>query len=80
MKSIVPTWLQRYFKQNEEEASPTEQSNQEENVNYHSFADDITDNPLDIDGRITPEPTRISLEGRLNILSKLTVLVYPCCW
>ncbi|XP_053102411.1 nuclear pore complex protein Nup153 isoform X2 [Hemicordylus capensis] len=62
VKSIVPTWLQSYFKQNEE-ASSNEQRRQEENVNYHpAFADDIADNPLEIDGRITPEPTRITLE------------------
>ncbi|XP_066481315.1 nuclear pore complex protein Nup153 isoform X2 [Tiliqua scincoides] len=57
VKSIVPTWLQRYFRQNEE-ASPSEQRSQQENVNYHpAFADDIADDNLEIDGRITPEPT-----------------------
>ncbi|KAF7245216.1 hypothetical protein EYD10_08731 [Varanus komodoensis] len=62
VKSIVPTWLQRYFKQNEE-TSPGEQRSLEENINYHpAFADDITDNTLEIDGRITPDPTRITLE------------------
>ncbi|KAL8182638.1 UNVERIFIED_CONTAM: hypothetical protein K2H54_059204 [Gekko kuhli] len=63
VKNIVPTWLQRYFRQSEE-ASPNEQRSQEENVNFHpAFAADITDNTLEIDGRITPEPTRINLEG-----------------
>nr|XP_056710786.1 nuclear pore complex protein Nup153 [Euleptes europaea] len=63
VKNIVPTWLQRYFRQSEE-ASPDEQRSQEENVNFHpDFASDITDNALEIDGRITPEPTRINLEG-----------------
>ncbi|XP_062986454.1 nuclear pore complex protein Nup153 isoform X2 [Elgaria multicarinata webbii] len=62
VKSIVPTWLQRYFKQNED-TSPREQRSLEENVNYHpAFADDIADNTLEIDGRITPDPTRITLE------------------
>ncbi|KAM6455196.1 nuclear pore complex protein Nup153 isoform 2-T2 [Liasis olivaceus] len=61
VKSIVPTWLQRYFRQNEETSS-NEQRNLEEDINYHpAFADDITDNTLEIDGRITPEPTRITL-------------------
>ncbi|XP_015261753.1 PREDICTED: nuclear pore complex protein Nup153 [Gekko japonicus] len=63
VKNIVPTWLQRYFRQSEE-ASPNEQRSQEENVNFHpAFAADITDNTLEIDGRITPEPTRINLDG-----------------
>ncbi|XP_054840930.1 nuclear pore complex protein Nup153 isoform X2 [Eublepharis macularius] len=63
VKSIVPTWLQRYFRQSEE-ASPNEQRSQEENVNCHTaFAGNITEDNLEIDGRITPEPTRINLEG-----------------
>ncbi|XP_033010496.1 nuclear pore complex protein Nup153 isoform X2 [Lacerta agilis] len=62
VKSIVPAWLQRYFRQSEE-ASPSEQRNLEENVNYHpAFEDDDADNTLEIDGRITPEPTRITLD------------------
>ncbi|KAJ6664504.1 hypothetical protein lerEdw1_007161 [Lerista edwardsae] len=62
VKSIVPTWLQRYFRQNEED-STSEQRSQEENVNYHpAFANDIADDNLEIDGRITPEPTRIISE------------------
>ncbi|KAH0617914.1 hypothetical protein JD844_016655 [Phrynosoma platyrhinos] len=62
VKSIVPTWLQRYFKQNEE-TSPGEQRGLEENVNYHpAFEDDVAHNTLEIDGRITPEPTGITLE------------------
>ncbi|XP_029140786.1 nuclear pore complex protein Nup153 [Protobothrops mucrosquamatus] len=61
IKNIVPTWLQRYFTQNEER-SPNEQRNLEGDINYHpAFADDITENALEIDGRITPEPTRITL-------------------
>ncbi|KAL7984495.1 hypothetical protein Chor_003065 [Crotalus horridus] len=61
IKNIVPTWLQRYFTQNEER-SPNEQSNLEGDINYHpAFADDITENALEIDGLITPEPTRITL-------------------
>ncbi|XP_034285077.1 nuclear pore complex protein Nup153 isoform X1 [Pantherophis guttatus] len=61
IKNIVPTWLQRYFTQNEE-TSPNEQRNLEGDINYHpAFADDITENALEIDGRITPEPTRITL-------------------
>ncbi|XP_032078592.1 nuclear pore complex protein Nup153 isoform X1 [Thamnophis elegans] len=61
IKNIVPTWLQRYFTQNEE-TSPNEQRNLEGDINYHPpFADDITENALEIDGRITPEPTRITL-------------------
>uniref|UniRef100_A0ACB8FCQ4 Uncharacterized protein n=1 Tax=Sphaerodactylus townsendi TaxID=933632 RepID=A0ACB8FCQ4_9SAUR len=63
VKNIVPTWLQRYFRQSEE-GSPNEQRSEEENVNYHpAFAADDTDNTLEIDGRITPEPTGINLEG-----------------
>lgn len=63
IKNIVPTWLQRYFTQNEE-TSPNEQRNLEGDINYHpAFADDITENALEIDGRITPEPTRITLGG-----------------
>ncbi|XP_053252836.1 nuclear pore complex protein Nup153 isoform X8 [Podarcis raffonei] len=62
VKSIVPAWLQRYFRQSEEE-SPSEQRSLEENVNYHpAFEDDDADNTLEIDGRITPEPTRITLD------------------
>ncbi|XP_060630830.2 nuclear pore complex protein Nup153 isoform X1 [Anolis sagrei] len=62
VKSIVPTWLQRYFSQNEE-TSPGEQRSLEENVNYHpAFADDVAHNTLEIDGRITPEPAGITLE------------------
>ncbi|XP_026525793.1 nuclear pore complex protein Nup153 isoform X1 [Notechis scutatus] len=62
IKNIVPTWLQRYFTQNEE-TSPNEQRNLEEgDINYHpAFADDITETAFDIDGRINPEPTRITL-------------------
>ncbi|KAK9403516.1 putative nuclear pore complex protein [Crotalus adamanteus] len=61
IKNIVPTWLQRYFTQNEER-SPNEQRNLEGDINYHpAFADDITENALEIDGLITPEPTRITL-------------------
>lgn len=64
IKNIVPTWLQRYFTQNEER-SPNEQRNLEGDINYHpAFADDITENALEIDGLITPEPTRITLGGR----------------
>lgn len=78
MKSIVPTWLQRYFRQNEE-ASTSEQRSQEENVNYHpAFANDIADDNLEIDGRITPEPTIIISEGRLKIPFKLTAILYKC--
>ncbi|XP_070603398.1 nuclear pore complex protein Nup153 isoform X3 [Erythrolamprus reginae] len=62
IKNIVPTWLQRYFTQNEE-TSPNEQRNLEGDINYHlAFADDITEDALEMHGRITPEPTRISLE------------------
>ncbi|XP_060133949.1 nuclear pore complex protein Nup153 isoform X5 [Zootoca vivipara] len=62
VKSIVPAWLQRYFRQSEE-ASPSEERSLEENVNYHpAFEDDDADNTLEIDGRITPEPTRITLD------------------
>ncbi|XP_042320551.1 nuclear pore complex protein Nup153 isoform X2 [Sceloporus undulatus] len=61
VKNIVPTWLQRYFKQNEE-TSPGEQRGLEENVNYHpAFADDVVHNTLEIDGRIT-QPTGITSE------------------
>ncbi|KAG8133336.1 putative Nuclear pore complex protein [Naja naja] len=61
IKNIVPTWLQRYFTQNEE-TSPNEQRNLEGDINYHpAFADDITETAFEIDGRITPEPTRITL-------------------
>lgn len=80
MKSIVPTWLQRYFRQNEEPSS-NEQRSQEENVIYQpAFEDDIADNNLEIDGRITPEPTRIISEGRLKILFKLIILYKLRCF
>ncbi|XP_060100225.1 nuclear pore complex protein Nup153 [Heteronotia binoei] len=63
VKNIVPTWLQQYFRQSEE-VSTNEQRSQEENMNCHpAFAADVIDNTLEIDGRITPEPTRIDLEG-----------------
>ncbi|XP_061448163.1 nuclear pore complex protein Nup153 isoform X3 [Rhineura floridana] len=66
VKSMVPTWLQRYFRQNEE-ATPSEQRSLEESVNYHpAFADDDADNTLEIDGRITPEPARIPLDDILT--------------
>lgn len=74
MKSIVPTWLQRYFRQSEE-ASPDEQRRLEESINYHpAFADADDDNSIEIDGRITPEPTRITLEGSLPLLTPLVAL------
>ncbi|ETE69886.1 Nuclear pore complex protein [Ophiophagus hannah] len=67
IKNIVPTWLQRYFTQNEE-TSPNEQRNLEGDINYHpAFADDITETAFEIDGRITPEPTRITL-GDINVV------------
>nr|XP_016848426.1 PREDICTED: nuclear pore complex protein Nup153 isoform X1 [Anolis carolinensis] len=71
VKSIVPTWLQRYFRQNEE-TSPGEQRSLEENVNYHpAFADDVAHNTLEIDGRITPEPAGITLEEPTTSKSSL---------
>lgn len=80
IKNIVPTWLQRYFTQNEE-TSPNEQRNLEGDINYHpAFADDITENALEIDGRITPEPTRITLGGGfVYFINQLISLINNNC-
>uniref|UniRef100_A0A6J0V4N5 Nuclear pore complex protein Nup153 n=1 Tax=Pogona vitticeps TaxID=103695 RepID=A0A6J0V4N5_9SAUR len=77
VKSIVPTWLQRYFRQSEE-ASPDEQRRLEESMNYHPAFAAAADNSIEIDGRITPEPTRMTLEepstsrSTLNLADILT--------
>ncbi|KFU92120.1 Nuclear pore complex protein Nup153, partial [Chaetura pelagica] len=62
VKNIVPGWLQKYFNKSEDECvDRNESTNQEETpVNYHhDYADEDT---IVIDGRVTPESARISLE------------------
>ncbi|NXN22425.1 NU153 protein, partial [Nycticryphes semicollaris] len=62
VKNIVPGWLQKYFNRSEDECVDTNEStNQEESpVNYrHDYANE---NPIVIDGRVTPESARINLE------------------
>ncbi|XP_074998811.1 nuclear pore complex protein Nup153 isoform X2 [Calonectris borealis] len=62
VKNIVPGWLQKYFNKSEDECVDTNEStNQEENpVNYHH--DYANEDTIMIDGRVTPESARISLE------------------
>lgn len=63
VKNIVPGWLQKYFNKSEDECADTNEStNQEENpVNYHHDCGD--EDTIMTDGRVTPEPAGINLEG-----------------
>uniref|UniRef100_A0A7M4E238 Nuclear pore complex protein Nup153 n=1 Tax=Crocodylus porosus TaxID=8502 RepID=A0A7M4E238_CROPO len=62
VKNIVPGWLQKYFNKSEEEHVDTsEPRNQGENpLSYHH--DYTEEDTTVIDGRVTPESTRIILE------------------
>ncbi|KYO30462.1 nuclear pore complex protein Nup153 isoform B [Alligator mississippiensis] len=62
VKNIVPGWLQKYFNKSEEEHVDTsEPRNQVENpLSYHH--DYTEEDTTVIDGRVTPESTRIILE------------------
>uniref|UniRef100_A0A8D0FZQ7 Nuclear pore complex protein Nup153 n=1 Tax=Strix occidentalis caurina TaxID=311401 RepID=A0A8D0FZQ7_STROC len=62
VKNIVPGWLQKYFNKSEDECVDiNESTNQEENpVNYHH--DYANEDSIVIDGRVTPESSRINLE------------------
>ncbi|NWU96130.1 NU153 protein, partial [Upupa epops] len=62
VKSIVPSWLQKYFnKTTDEHVDTTQSTTQEETpVNYpHEYANEDT---IVIDGRVTSESARINLE------------------
>ncbi|XP_041331369.1 nuclear pore complex protein Nup153 isoform X3 [Pyrgilauda ruficollis] len=62
VKNIVPGWLQKYFNKREDKCvDMNESASEEENpVNYHH--DYANEDAMVIDGRVTPESTRINLE------------------
>ncbi|NWR73184.1 NU153 protein, partial [Centropus unirufus] len=62
VKNIVPGWLQRYFHRSEDECIDRNESTNPEEipVNYHH--DYGNEEAVVIDGRVTPESTRINLE------------------